>query len=25
MNQRFEDTYDRATNAICGMAKDYRL
>ena len=25
MNQRFEDTYDRATKAICGMAKDYRL
>ena len=25
MNQRFEDTYDKATDAICGMAKDYRL
>ncbi len=25
MNQRFEDTYVKATDAICGMAKDYRL
>ena len=25
MNQRFEDTYNRATDALCGMAKDFRL